>query len=176
MRHGGLGQVEVGADVELEGVLPLLVGDLLEALARHLIGGVADQHVDLAELLDRLADHGPAVGGVVQVTRHQHRLAGVLLLLGQVGDEHVGALAGEGDRHGTADAGVPARDDRGLALELAGASVALLAAVGDGLHLRLDAGDLLLLFGKAHDVFLPRRRCFRMVHALPPGPAGTAAR
>src|SRR5690606_5340010 len=58
-----------------------------------------------------------------------------------------GALAGEGDRHGAADAGVAAGDDRGAALELARTFVRLLAVVGLGRHLGRMAGRLLLLLG-----------------------------
>ena len=55
---------------------------------------------------------------------------GVLLLLGQVADQHVGALTGERERDGPADAGVTAGDDRLLAAQPVAAAVAVLAVVG----------------------------------------------
>ena len=64
----------------------------------------------------------------------------VLLLLRQVGQHHVGALAGEGDRSGRSDAGVTAGDERLAALETAGAAVGLLTQVGLRRHLRVQAG------------------------------------
>jgi hypothetical protein len=70
-----------------------------------------------------------------------------VLLLGEVGDQDVGALAREGDGHGAADAGIAASDDRGAALELAAAFVRLLAVVGLRRHLGRMAGRLLLLLG-----------------------------
>ena len=45
------------------------------------------------------------------------RLGGVVVLV-EVGDEHVGALAREGQRDGAADAAVAAGDDGRVALEL----------------------------------------------------------
>jgi hypothetical protein len=69
---------------------------------------------------------------------------GVVLLLGQVRDEHVGALPGVRDRHRPADAGVPARDDRLAAGEFFGAPVALLAVIGPVRHGRGRAGWLLV--------------------------------
>ena len=96
-----------------------------------LVGDVAgDQHDAAAGLLD------PARG-----------LARVVFLLGQVGDQDIGAFAGEGDGHRAADAGIAAGDDRGAALELAAALVRLLAVVGLGRHLGRVAGRLLLLLG-----------------------------
>ena len=67
------------------------------------------------------------------------RLVGVALLLRQVDDRDVGALAGEGERDRPADAGVAAGDERPPALEPAGAAVGRLAVVGGRLELRLEA-------------------------------------
>ena len=64
-------------------------------------------------------EHDPAAG-LLDPARGLPR---VVLLLGQVGDQDIGAFAGEGDGHGAADAAVAAGDDRGAALELAGAFV-----------------------------------------------------
>jgi hypothetical protein len=73
--------------------------------------------------------------------------AGVVFLLGQVGDQDIGAFAREGDGHRPADAGIAAGDDRGAAVELGAAFVRLLAVVGLGRHLGGVAGRLLLLLG-----------------------------
>ena len=43
---------------------------------------------------------------------HPHGLVGVVLLVGEVRDHHVGALAREGEGDGTADARVAAGDQR----------------------------------------------------------------
>ena len=65
-----------------------------------------------------------AVRGLGHVAGDQHRLAAGLLdelggvlgvvVLVEVGDQHVGTLAGEGDRHRAADAAVAAGDHRAL--------------------------------------------------------------
>ncbi len=70
MRHGGLDQVEHGPNVELEGVIPLLLGDLVERLVRHLESGVADEDIDLAELLDCILDDIPAVLCISKIATH----------------------------------------------------------------------------------------------------------
>ena len=91
----------------------------------HLVGRVADQDVDAAELVDRTLDQLLAVGllaqspGAVTAVRpasstQLRGLLRVVLLLGQVGDHDVGALPGEGQRGGPPDAGVPAGDEARL--------------------------------------------------------------
>ena len=62
-------------------------------------------------------------------------LAGVGLLGGEVNDGHVGALAGEGDGSGAADARIAAGDERLAPFEAAVTFVAGLAVVGPGVHL-----------------------------------------
>ena len=87
-----------------------------------------------AELVDRGLRRAAAVGLVLQVAGHGDRLAaglldqlhdllGVVLLLGQVGQHDVGALAGERDRGGAADAAVGAGDDGLAPGQAAGAAV-----------------------------------------------------
>ena len=145
-------------DVGAEGPVPFLRGDVLELVVGALERGVVDQDVEPAELGDGALDDAPAVSLVGDVAGNQHDaaaglldpargLARVVLLLGQVGDHDVGALAGEGDGYRAADAGIAAGDDRGAALELAAAFVRLLAMVGLGRHLGRVAGRLLLLLG-----------------------------
>jgi hypothetical protein len=57
MRQDRLDQMEIGPNVEPEGVIPLLVADLIEALMRHLERGVAHEHIDAAEFLCSAGDH-----------------------------------------------------------------------------------------------------------------------
>jgi hypothetical protein len=88
-------------------------------------------------------EHDPAAG----LLDPARGLAGVVFLLGQIRDQDIGTLAGEGDGHRAADAGIAAGNDRGAALELATAIVRLLAVVGLGCHRGRVAGRLLLLLG-----------------------------
>jgi hypothetical protein len=86
---------------------------------RHLLRRVTDQDIDSSELRDGGVDDRAAVCRVGQVARHEHRLAAGLLypagglprvvVLVEVGDEHVGAFPGERDGHGPADARCPRR-------------------------------------------------------------------
>ena len=79
MGQRGFGQVEERAEVDGERPVPLLVGDVLELVVRHLLRCVADQDVDLAELGDGGTDDGPAVSRVGQVPGYEHRLTASLL-------------------------------------------------------------------------------------------------
>ena len=85
-------------------------------------------------------EHRPAAG-LLDVARG---LLGVVVLV-EVGDDDVGALAGEGDRDRAADAAVGAGDDRRLAFEPPGPLVRALAVVGLGLEVGRRAGNVLLL-------------------------------
>ena len=93
---------------------------------------------------DVAGDEHDAAAGLLDPARG---LAGVVFLLGQVGDQDIGTFAGEGDSHRAADAGIAAGDYCGAALELATTFVRLLAMVGLGRHLGRVAGRLLLLLG-----------------------------
>ena len=73
-----------------------------------------------------------------------------VLLLAQVADGDVRALARVGDRDRLADAAVRAGDQRDLAIEPPAAAVALLAVVGARVHRLGLAGRPLLLFGEGH--------------------------
>jgi hypothetical protein len=170
--------LEVGGDR----AVPFLVGGVDDGVARHLERGVADEHVHAAERVDGLRDDVAAVGGVGEVAAHDDRLpaglldetAGVLgvrvLLLGEVVDEDVGALARVGQRDRLPDAAVGAGDDGGLALQAAGSAVALLAVVGLGREVALGAGDLLLLLGLGHGSPSMSCRVVRSVVPLHPTP------
>ena len=78
---------------------------------------------------------------------HLRGLVGILMLL-KVGDQHVGSLAGEGQRDRPADATVGTRDERHFTLEAAASAVALRAVVRPRLHRGLPTGRLLLLHGE----------------------------
>jgi hypothetical protein len=67
-------------------------GNLQKRLVRHLKRGIVDQHVELAELIDRPADQRPTVVAVADIAGHGHTapagllddtpgLGGVLVLL-----------------------------------------------------------------------------------------------
>ena len=154
-----------------------LVGDLLDALlARHLEAGVVDQDVEAAELLDGVGHHPVARLAVAQVRldrdvrtpgllEQRGRLVGVGLLLGQVGERDIGALAGIRDRDGAADAGVTAGDQCLASLEPAAALVGLLAVIRHRLHVARQPGRLLLL----------RWKCLGFVVAAHAGDVPTAA-
>ena len=88
---------------------------------------------------------------------HARRLLGVGLFFLEVGDHDVRALAGEGEGDGPTDTRVAAGYDRLLALEPAGAAVGIVAVVGLGLHLRLEAGVLKVLFAEVRLRVLRRR-------------------
>ena len=136
------------------------VGDVGEPVARHLVGGVVDEDVDAAELLRGRARPalrqwplvlevaGQLERGPAGVAHDARGLVGVALLVLEVGDRDVGALAGEGERDGAADARVAAGDDRLAAFEPARAAVGRLAEVGRLAHLALEPGVLELIGGQ----------------------------
>ena len=119
--------------------------------------GIVDQDIDPAKGLHRAFDDGAAMGGIADIARDQQRLAarlfdqplgfGGVLVLGQIGNHHIGAFAGEGDGDGTADAAVRASDDRLFVGQLAMAGIAVFAVIGARIHRLGLAGHVLLLFG-----------------------------
>src|SRR5205814_9418315 len=56
VRNGGLGHVEVSKDIGAKGALPLLFGEVFDALLMLLECGVIDQDIELAKLPDGLLD------------------------------------------------------------------------------------------------------------------------
>ena len=87
-------------------VSPLGVLDLVEAVAGDLERAVVDQDVEAAEAVHGGGDDVAAMGGVADVAGDLEGLAaglldvadgvvGILLLV-EIGEDHVGALAGEG--------------------------------------------------------------------------------
>src|ERR671936_3158708 len=95
---------------------------------------------------------------VLYVARDEHSLpAGVpheslsllgILVLAEIGNEHVGAFARVGDRNGAADTAICASDDRLLVCESTAAAIAALAVVGHRFHRFRFTGHRLFLFGK----------------------------
>ena len=96
VRYCGLGEIEHRVNVDLEGVLPLLVGDVRDGLERRLVRRVVDENVDAAQFLHAALDNAAAMRRIADVARHKDRLAsglfdpalrllGVLFLV-QVGD------------------------------------------------------------------------------------------
>jgi hypothetical protein len=73
---------------------------------------------------------------------------GVFLFLRKVRQHDVGPFPGEGDRRRCADAGVRTRDDCLPAVEAARAAVGVLAQIGLGFKLGVQAGLGLVLLGR----------------------------
>src|SRR6478609_655905 len=134
-------RVEIGAHDALH-VLRL---EALEPLRPTVpvVAGVVDEDVESAETAHGVRDDAHAGLALDEVSGHEDARAtgfldpaegvlGVGLLGGQVADRDVGAFAGERDRDGSSDAGVPTGDERPLALEPAVPDVGLLPWSGTG--------------------------------------------
>ena len=104
----------------------------------------------MAELVHRPLDELLAVRLLRDVARHgdglaarlgdePHGLLGVLVFV-QIGNQHVRALAGEGQGDGAADARVRAGDERDAVPQLFAADIGVFAVVRLDIHIRLVAG------------------------------------
>jgi hypothetical protein len=112
-------------NVDLEGHLPFLVANVADVLEGRLVRCIIDEDVDTAQLLNGSLDDRPAMLGTTKVASDEHSLATLLLdqrldLLGvvvliEIGDQDVSALARVSDRHGPTDAAVAAGDQPLLA-------------------------------------------------------------
>ena len=111
MRDCGLDNVEHGRNVRRKGLLPLLVGYLLDRIEAHLVGSV-DEDVDLSELADRGLDDLTAMVRVGNIAGDQYTLpsrlfdqalglVGVVMLV-KVRDQDVRPLPGESERYRSA--------------------------------------------------------------------------
>ena len=119
------------------------------------MGGVVDEDINAAKLIDRTLDHRTAMGRILQVAGDQHRLASLLLdqfldlfgviMLVQIGDQNVGAFARIGNGDGAANAAVASGDDRFLAVQPFGSLVAGLTVIRPRLHPRRRSRHGLLL-------------------------------
>jgi hypothetical protein len=148
-------------------VVPLFVADLLEAFVSHLVRGIVDERVDVAEIRSGSLDDRTTMSRVRKVSPNQHAFAaGVLdvardflgvFIFVEVRDQNVGAFPGKSNRDRAADAAVAAGDDRALAGQFPRTPIAVLPTIGNGIHPRLDAWYGLLLGGKPHGLFLPSR-------------------
>ena len=124
--HDRRDQPVVRHDVVVEDLAELLIRDPLLRAVIRVGGGVADQHVDVAERAPRLVDQvlqrllagnvgRDRDGGAVTETRvdlGRHRRARILLA---AGDHHLRPLFGTGDRTGLADPARGAGDEDDLA-------------------------------------------------------------
>jgi hypothetical protein len=142
-------------------VLPLLVAHVGDRVVGHLVRRVAHEDVQRAELADGALHQAPAVRRVGEVAGQQQRplasildqgadRGGIRLLGREVGDRHVGPLAGEGDRHRPPDSAVGTGDQGHLAGDPARTAVGLLTAVRDRLHPTLQARRCLVLCREPH--------------------------
>ena len=118
--HRGPDAVDGTEDVDPERALPVLGGQVVDATVRREHAGVADQHVEAAEALDRQRDHGFDLVEVAHVGEHRLdravgcREAGDGRLERRRADvaqhEIGGGLAGELVRHRRAERAARARD------------------------------------------------------------------
>jgi hypothetical protein len=122
MRHGGAGKEERRLEVHLDDDVPVRLGHLLAAPAPEHPGDVA-QRIDLAEVIDCLADRSGALRAVGQVERQfEHLAAHRADFLGSTGkrlarnveDGHIRAQLGDPDGAGTAKASARARHQGNL--------------------------------------------------------------
>ncbi len=90
---------------------------------------------------------GHRIGLAARRLDQAHGLGGVGFLALQVAEHHVGALPGEGQGDGSADAGVGAGDHGPLAGQPVASAVGVLAVVRLVLHLLGEPGMGLLLIG-----------------------------
>ena len=74
MWNRSLGQIEHGVDVDLESHLPFLIADVADVLEGSLMGGIVEEHVDAAQLLNGSFDDQSAVIGGLQITVYQDGL------------------------------------------------------------------------------------------------------
>jgi hypothetical protein len=66
-------------DVDLERTLPFVITDIRNILERGLVGGIVDEDIDSAELIDGTLNDGAAVIWLSQVSGKQDSLAAFLL-------------------------------------------------------------------------------------------------
>lgn len=151
---------ETAVDVDVEGVQPLLLGQLVRRLEFRLGGHVVDQQVQTTQEADRVVHDVAAVVGAGEIAGQQHALPplfahqfrGVLGVgvLGQVGDRDVGALLGEGHRDGPADSRVAPGDQRAAVPQQVPADVVVHLVPGFRAHLGGAARGFLFLWRLAH--------------------------
>ena len=129
MGECGFHQVEHAEDVGLERADQLLLGQVEDALGGRLLSGVVHEHVEATPFgrdpLDHIAAERLVAYVALEHERAPSQFADALghrlrVVVGRVvGDRHVGALFGERDGHGRADAAVATGDEGRLAVQLA---------------------------------------------------------
>src|SRR6185312_15135759 len=148
----------------------------------HLERRITHQDIDSAKFSSGAINHRSTVSRIGQVAAYQHTFAaGVLsqpgdlssvLVLIEIRDQHVCAFACIRDGHCPADTAVAAGDHGTFTGQPARATVAILAAIWDRAHCRLNARNLLLLLRKSHSSTFPHARITgdRWMHVPGPGP------
>jgi len=168
-----LGHIEHAVYIGAKRALKLVLADVQEAVLGMLLGGVIDEHVDMAEFTHDLPGYVPAEFRVPDVPRAGEAAAALalhdpfgvrcVLVLVEIDDGYVGPLGRKGNGHRPADAAVAPGDDGGLACELIRSHVLGLLLHGSGIHGPLMPGlDVLLLGGdrlgkRIHGVFIHMR-------------------
>src|SRR5262245_61565191 len=122
------------------------------------MGSVIDEYVDPAQFGQGGLNNGAAVVRLLYIASDKHGLSARVLhkslglpsiiVLIQIGNEHVGALTRISDGDRAADSAVGACDDRLLAGQTARAAVGLFSMVGHWLHRVRFTGHWLLLLWK----------------------------
>ena len=126
----------------------------------HLERRITHQDIDSAEFGSGSINHRSTVSRIGQVTTHEYAsatsvlnqpgdLSSVLILI-EIGDQHVCAFACIRDGDCPADTAVAAGDHCTFTGQPARATVAILAAIWNRAHCRLHARNLLLLLRKSH--------------------------
>jgi hypothetical protein len=149
----------------------LLGADVEDRIVALLTRRIVHENIEPAQACDRLFDELAArrFGADVDGQRHclaartanvLHHLARIGLLVRQIGDRDVRALARERDRGGAADPGVAAGNQRLAAVEPAAAAVAALTVIGPRRHAPGEARPRLVLLRKRR-VRIQRARVVR---------------
>ena len=165
----GLGEIEHRVDIDLEGQLPFVIGDVFERFETRLMGGIVDENIETAQLGNSLLDHRPALCRIADVARHEDGLAsGVLdkafrlvgvVVFAEIGNQDIGSLARKGNCHRPADAAICAGYDRLLPRELATTPIAILTVVGFRSHIAGATRHGLFLLGEGRSGVLVHDRC-----------------
>ena len=119
MFEGRPGHIKIAENICFECPFELLVGYILDRFLMVLIGRVIDQDIEPAEQIHSFVDSHFAEFGCPNVARNEMALssfffhvAGRFSRIGffhrKINDSNIGALAGEQNRHRTADARVAA--------------------------------------------------------------------
>src|SRR6266480_2921059 len=143
------------------------------------MGGVVDEYVDSAQLGHGHLDNASAVVRMLYIAgdkysllaRILHKLLGLLgvVVLIQIGNDYVGALARICDGDRASDSAVRARDNRLLAVQATRPAVGLFAVIGQRLHQVRFAGHWLGLLWKRRlrGLIHGWRPCANVVREIP---------